>query len=93
MSIILALIMLFSMAFAAEEVVEYGNTICPISGEKIAAGEEIKYEYEGVNYNLCCKMCIKDFEKDPEKYIKKMDVEKQMEKRRAVEAGLHGHHH
>lgn len=93
MGIILGIIMLFSMAFAAEEVVEYGNTLCPISGEKIVKGEEIKYEYEGVNYNLCCKMCNKDFEKDPEKYIKKMEVEKQMEKRKAIDVGIHTHEH
>lgn len=93
MSIILGIIMMFSMAFAAEEVVEYGNTICPISGEKIVKGEEVKYEHNGVNYNLCCKMCEKDFGKDPEKYIEKMEVEKQMEERRAIDVGIHEHKH
>lgn len=85
MGIILGVIMLFSMAFAAEEVAEYGNTICPLSGEKIVDEEAIRYEYEGVAYNLCCKMCVKDFEKDPEKYIEKLEKEGEVE--------AHEHHH
>ena len=49
-----------------------GNKICPVSGEKIdgAMGETGEYEYKGKIYNLCCKMCLKDFKKDPEKYSK-----------------------
>ena len=38
---------------AAEETVEVGNTVCPVSGEHIKAGEEIKVEHEGKLYNLC----------------------------------------
>ena len=49
--------------------VEVGNRVCPVSGEKIKEGEEVKFEYEGKIYNFCCKMCIKDFKKDPPKYI------------------------
>ena len=48
-----------------------GNTICPVTGNKIGAmGEPVKYEYKGKIYNLCCGMCIKDFKNDPEKYSK-----------------------
>ena len=61
---------------------EVGNKICPVSGEKIPEpgakgdmGESVKYEYNGKIYNLCCKMCIKDFKKDPEKYSKKAEAE------------------
>ena len=67
---------------ATAEAVEVGNKICPVSGEKVPEpgakgdmGEAVKYEYNGKIYNLCCKMCIKDFKKDPEKYIKKVDAE------------------
>jgi YHS domain-containing protein len=50
--------------------IKVGNTFCPISKEKIGEeGEIIEYEYEGKIYNFCCKMCLKDFNKDPEKYI------------------------
>ena len=65
------------------QAVEVGNKICPVSGDEIPApGEEsemgdevVKYEYNGKIYNLCCKMCIKDFKKDPEKYSKIADDE------------------
>ena len=51
--------------------VEVGNKICPVSGNKVdEMGEPFKYEYNGKIYNLCCKMCVKDFKKDPEKYRK-----------------------
>jgi len=46
------------------------NRICPIAGEEIASGKEVKYEYNGKIYNLCCGMCKKDFDKNPEKYSK-----------------------
>lgn len=62
--------------------VEAGNKICPVSGDKIPApaeksamGEVVQHEYNGKIYNLCCKMCIKDFQKDPEKYSKIADEE------------------
>ncbi len=47
-----------------------GNRICPVSNEWIPEGEEIEYEYEGKIYNLCCKMCAKDFKKNPKKFSK-----------------------
>lgn len=53
--------------------VEVGNKICPVSGNPVddgKMGEVVKYEYNGKIYNLCCKMCVKDFQKDPEKYSK-----------------------
>ncbi len=67
------------MHVATEEEVktlsDIGNKICPVSGEKIPAPgeksdmeEAIKYVYNGKIYNLCCEMCVKDFNKDPEKY-------------------------
>ena len=51
-----------------------GNKICPISGEKIVSGKELKIEYHGKVYNLCCSMCEKDFKKDPEAAIKKLEM-------------------
>lgn len=56
---------------AALELVEVGNKICPVSKEDVfEMGEPFKYEYNGKIYNLCCKMCVKDFQADPEKYSK-----------------------
>lgn len=57
--------------------VEIGNKVCPVSGNKIPVagekgdmGEAVRYEYNGKIYNLCCKMCVKDFKRNPEKYSK-----------------------
>ena len=68
--------------------IEVGNKICPVSGDKITApgekgamGEAIKYEYNGKIYNLCCKMCVKDFKKNPEKYSKIAEDEVAKEKK------------
>lgn len=61
------------MGEEATKAVEIGNTICPVSGNRVDdgnMGEVVKYEYNGKIYNLCCKMCMKDFKKDPEKYSK-----------------------
>ncbi|MEW6008799.1 MAG: YHS domain-containing protein [Candidatus Omnitrophota bacterium] len=63
---------------AASEVsqpVDVGNQICPVSGEKIKPETKATYEYKGKIYNLCCPMCIEEFKKDPEKYIKKVEEE------------------
>ncbi len=58
----------------AADKMEVGNKICPISGEKIKEGKEFKVEYKGKVYNLCCSMCEKDFMKDPEAAIKKLEM-------------------
>ena len=53
------------------KLVEVGNKLCPVSGEKVGEmGKAVKYEFNGKIYNLCCGMCVKDFKKDPEKYSK-----------------------
>ena len=66
---------------------EVGNKICPVSSDKIpvpgqkgSMGETAKYEYKGKIYNLCCKMCAKDFKKDSEKYSKIAEEEVAKEK-------------
>jgi len=56
--------------------VDVGNKFCPVSGEKIKPGEDVKYEYEGKIYHFCCPACIKTFKEDPQKYMKKIEEEK-----------------
>ncbi len=58
-----------------KEAVNVGNKICPVSGEKIVEKMKAAYEYEGKIYNFCCPMCIDEFKKDPQKYIKKVGEE------------------
>jgi YHS domain-containing protein len=47
---------------------------CPVSGEKLGAdmGKPDVFTYKGQEVKLCCSMCKKDFDKDPEKYIAKI---------------------
>ena len=56
---------------------DVGNKICPVTGEKIDEKTKATYEYEGKIYNFCCAMCIDTFNKDPQKYIKKVEEELQ----------------
>ena len=58
-----------------KDLVDVGNKICPVSGEEIKEESKATYEYEGKIYNFCCPMCIDEFKKDPEKYIKRVDEE------------------
>jgi YHS domain-containing protein len=44
---------------------------CPVSGEKLGEmGKPFTFTYKDQEVKLCCKSCKKDFDKDPEKYIK-----------------------
>ena len=61
------------LTMASQKTEEVRNQICPVSGDKIKKGEEAKFEYEGKAYNFCCKMCIKDFKKDPKKFLKNLE--------------------
>ena len=47
---------------------------CVVSDEKLGEmGKPYVFEYKGQEMKLCCKSCKKDFDKDPAKYIKKME--------------------
>jgi YHS domain-containing protein len=52
----------------------YPLKTCIISGDKLGEmGDPFVYEYEGREIKFCCKGCLKDFKKDPAKYIKMID--------------------
>ncbi len=65
---------------AMEENAMMNNKICPISGEKIDPAKQAKIVYKDKTYNLCCGMCVKDFNKDPEAAIKKLEAAAAAEK-------------
>ena len=49
---------------------------CIVSDEKLGEmGKPVEFEYKGQEIKLCCKSCRKDFDKDPAKYLKKMQDE------------------
>ncbi len=46
---------------------------CIVSDEKLGEmGEPFAFVHEGQEIKLCCKPCQKDFNKDPKKYLKKI---------------------
>lgn len=60
----------------------YPLTTCVVSGDKLEDGGEmgdiVNYVHKTVGkpdrlVRVCCKGCIKDFRKNPEKFLKKID--------------------
>ncbi len=62
---------------AADDKPTYPLTTCIVSGEALdSMGKPYVFEYEGQEVQLCCKDCKKKFEKDPAKYLEKLDAAK-----------------
>ena len=57
---------------------DYPLKKCVVSGETLGEhGKPVKTSSGGTDVYLCCKDCLKDFTKDPEKYTKMVkDAEK-----------------
>ena len=52
----------------------YPLDTCVVSGEKLGGmGDPVKYDYKGREVRFCCQGCVKTFEKEPAKYLKKID--------------------
>jgi len=54
----------------------YPLKTCVVSGEEISDKGGMKphsFVHEGQEIKLCCKSCLKDFNKDPKKYVKKIE--------------------
>jgi len=58
-------------AAAVEEPI--AQKICPVMGEAI--DPDVYVDYQGRHIYFCCQMCKATFEKDPEKYVAKVDEE------------------
>ena len=49
----------------------YPLTTCVVSGEKLGEmGAPYVHKHNSREVRFCCKGCLKDFNKDPEKYLK-----------------------
>lgn len=60
-----------------EKAKEYTPGTCIVSGDKLGEmGKPYVFKHEGQEIKLCCKDCKKDFDKDPTKYLKKLDEKK-----------------
>ncbi|MBI2948590.1 MAG: hypothetical protein HYY23_13185 [Verrucomicrobia bacterium] len=45
---------------------------CVVSGEAFDHGKPYAFVHEGQEIKLCCKDCLKDFNRDPAKYLSKL---------------------
>ena len=47
---------------------------CIVSGDKLGEmGDPFVFKYENREIQFCCKGCLKDFKKEPAKFIKKIE--------------------
>jgi hypothetical protein len=52
----------------------YTLKTCAVSGEKLGEmGDPYVFVHQGREIKLCCKSCLKDFNKNPAKYVKKVE--------------------
>ena len=60
----------------AEKAKPYPLKTCVVSEEKFGGdmGDPYVFIYQGREVKLCCKGCLSDFNKEPAKYLKKMDA-------------------
>ncbi len=54
-------------------IVQAAQTTCPVLGGKI--DKKIFVDYKGERIYFCCKGCVDQFKKNPEKYLEKMKSE------------------
>jgi YHS domain-containing protein len=86
-STLFAILAVYATAIFAEEVKPADSTVtpviakvaypldyCVVTGEKLGGmGAPVVYDYKGREIQFCCNGCVKTFEKDPKKYLKKID--------------------
>jgi len=49
------------------------NKYCAVEGKDHEVDPAVTVKYKGKTIGFCCKDCIEEFNKDPEKYVKKME--------------------
>src|SRR6266571_1721192 len=61
----------------------YTLATCPVSDEKLGEmGRPYVFTNDNRQIKLCCKDCLKDFKKDPAKYVKKVEEAEAKEKKK-----------
>lgn len=86
-------------ADSAASVAAYPLTTCVVSGDKLEDGDmgpPINYVYKEASkpdrlVRLCCKGCIKKFNKEPAKYLKIIDDAAAAKAKGAAPAATDGH--
>lgn len=64
---------LATCAVSAAEVKPYPSDVCIISDNKLGSmGKPVTIVHNGQEVKFCCKPCVAKFNKNPEKYLKKI---------------------
>jgi YHS domain-containing protein len=58
-----------SVPATTQAVKDVANKMCPVMPDE-EVSKKYFVEYKGEKIHLCCKDCMKDFKKDPDKYVK-----------------------
>ena len=67
---------------ANDKVIPYTLKTCVVSGDKLGEmGKPYVFTNDTREIKLCCKSCLKDFKKEPAKYVKKIEVAEAKEKK------------
>ena len=70
------------VGFAAEKAKAYPLDKCVVSDEKLGEmGKPYVFTNDTREIKLCCKSCLKDFKKEPAKYVKKIEQAEAKEKK------------
>ena len=99
---LLAAILTSGALFAAEKAAPapksaYPLTTCVVSDEKLGEmGKPVEYVYKEAGKPdrvvlFCCKDCVKDFQKEPAKYLKKLDEAGATKAKGAEAPAAHAH--
>ena len=68
---IISVLLLVGRSGAADNAVPQKQTVCPVQGGPI--NKALFTDYEGKRIYFCCKGCPEEFQKDPAKYISKLE--------------------
>ena len=79
------------LSFAADakkdeksKIKSYPLKTCVVSGEKLGEmGKPYVFTNDTREIKLCCKDCLKDFKKDPDKYVKKLEEAEAKDKKKS----------
>jgi YHS domain-containing protein len=73
---------LTACAASAAEVKPYSSDFCIVSGNKLGSmGTPVTIVHNGQEVKFCCKACIGKFQKNPEKYLKKISPKQEAPKK------------
>jgi YHS domain-containing protein len=94
-AILTALLAAALWTYGEEPKPSYPLATCVVSGEELGEhGEPFVYKYKGHEVRFCCKDCIGDFEKDPEKYLKMIEqAKKKAGDQKTIDLKHEGHDH